>query len=545
MTVPLELFAEVTTADRTRYRWGANQPAGDRPQGLAFRTKIGEGFSDADLALPRRIDQDYPDLNLVDTVSLIGADGTIAYEGRVSALPRDLGDSHSVNVTLTGFMAHAKDRKFSEIYVDRDLNGWQPPGLSRRAQLLVSTTTPYDPSIEGDPTDNVSGVQTAFTGAWTTTGPLSEAWYDAGVGVNVGKIAYSWRRTGSTGTVAPFGWFVGVAQDDKNTGASGTASLVGAGPSTGNLFTAPTTTAYRYGWVRFQYSAAPSGTDGTQYGLQWYKLAVYGTHGLPLYTGQAGEPDGVLASDVIKDVASRFCPLLDVSGVQPSTYVIQHLAFKDRAFPYDAFLEVNKFHLWHLGVWENKTLVFRPYDLTDYQWEIRTDDPGTTFSPQGQSVDDLFNGIEVSFTDVLTGVKNVLTPTTFSELRDTDIENPWNQQGVDHWDSIDLSSPTLQAQALQIGQAALAARNRPKTPGTITVRGYIRDRAGNRQPGWKVRAGDTISITNFPNDSPRLIHETSWDDESKVLTLSIEAPASSMDALFDRIATGLAAANVS
>jgi hypothetical protein len=90
--------------------------------------------------------------------------------------------------------------------------------------------------------------------------------------------------------------------------------------------------------------------------------------------------------------------------------VIQHLAFNERTYPYDAFLEINKFHLWHLGVWEGKRLDFRPYDLTDYDWEIRTDDPGTTFSPQGPSTEDLFNGIVVTYTDILTGVVTDVTP---------------------------------------------------------------------------------------------------------------------------------------
>jgi hypothetical protein len=79
--------------------------------------------------------------------------------------------------------------------------------------------------------------------------------------------------------------------------------------------------------------------------------------------------------------------MLDTSGVQTNNYVVQHCAYRDPTFPYDAFLDLNKYALWHLGVWDNRQLVYRPYDLTDYDWEIRTDDPGTTFSPQGPSTD--------------------------------------------------------------------------------------------------------------------------------------------------------------
>jgi hypothetical protein len=274
------------------------------------------------------------------------------------------------------------------------------------------------------------------------------------------------------------------------------------------------------------------------------KLAVYGNHGLTTHTGDTLEPDGLYLSDILKNIAQRFCPMLDTSGVQTNNYVVQHCAYRDPTFPYDAFLDLNKYALWHLGVWDNRQLVYRPYDLTDYDWEIRTDDPGTTFSPQGPSTEDLFNGIAVTYTDPLTGVTDTITPDTTAGLTDTSATNPWNTHGIKKWASITISTPTLAAQAVLLGQAALASANEPKTPGTITTTGYVRDRAGNPQPGWKVRAGDTIAVTNFPNDAPRLIVETDWDDEAKRLKLAIDFPFATLDAYLDRQANALQAAGL-
>lgn len=539
--LPLDLFAEVTDATGTSYRWDANQDPGSRIQSFSFRTKIGEGFSDANGSLSRRIDQDYPDLRLVSDVRVVGADGSVAYEGRLSAQPRELGDSHSIGVTLTGWMAHAKDRKFTEIYVDRDLGSWGPPSLGKRATLLFDDLTPHDPAQTTDPTDSQAGIATGFEGAWVSPyRPRAQAWYDSGPGNTIGRVAYSWKRDAPVNP-ADGGWnyYVTVAPNDKSDGTEFTANLHATGPG-GGVF-APTA-PQRYAFLDFYYASTPGGSDGTRWGVNWYKLAVYGDHDLTLRTGQPSEPDGVLASDVLRNIVRRWCPQLNADGVQDTTYVVQHLAFKDRTYPYDAFLEVNKFHLWHLGVWDHKTLHFRPYDLTDYQWEIRTDDPGTTTNLQGPSIDDLFNGIVVSFTDLLSGTKNVLTPLTNPlELADPNPDNPWNQRAIEHWDELELSTPTTADQALQIGQAKLADGMRPKAPGTIVVRGYVRDRIGNQQPSWKIRAGDTIILSNFPNDAPRLIHETSYDDESKANTLSVEAPAASLDAILDRVAVAFTA----
>lgn len=538
--VPLDLYVEVTDHNGTRYKWDANQAPGSRLRNFSFRTKIGDGFADANGQLARRIDLDYPDLNLVNSITVVGADGAVAYEGRLAAMPRELSDSHSIGVTLAGWMAHAKDRKFREVYIDRDRGSWQPASAGRRYALLTANFTPNDGSQITDPTDNEAGIGTGFAGTWASPyRPNAEMWYDAGPDATVAQVAYSWKREGGVNNAdAQWEWQVRTAPDDKGTSFDASGNLIAAGPGSG-IFT-PASASNRWAAIHLRYNTTPAGADGTQYGINWYKLAVYGNHGLTLHTGETGEPDGVYASDVMRDIAGRWCPQLDTSGVQDTSYVIQHLAFKDRTFPYDAFLELNKFHLWHLAVWENRTLHFRPYDLSDYDWEIRTDDPGTTFAPVGPTTDDLFNGIVVTYTDVLTGTVNVLTPDDEDDLRDTSESNPWNQAGIDHWDEIELSTPTVEAQALQIGRAALGDRNRPKTAGTITVRGYIRDRAGIDQPVWKVRAGDVICVTSF-NEINRLIVETDYDDETKTLRVAVDFPFQTLEALFDRQQSALTA----
>lgn len=540
MKPPLELYAEVETASGARLRWDANQDAGSRPKGFLIRSRLGEGFSDAGAQFSRRIDLDYPDFQLVNNVVVAGSDGSVAYEGRISAMPRELSDSHSIGVTLTGHMAHAKDRKFSHVFVDRALSEWGGISRARQASSLVANLIPNDAGQGADPTDNEAAVITSLDGSWVSPyKPFSEAWYDAGPNNLIGSVNYSWAREGTTinPATAQWEWYVGIAADDKGTSSSTTSNLRAAGPSTLQTFTA----SGRYAYLQMYYNGAPAGADGARYALDWTKLAVYGKSSIPTYTGEVGEPPGVYASDVMRHIISTWCPQLDPSGIRSTSYVIQQLAFKDQTFPYDAFLELNKFHLWNLGVWEGKRVVFEPYDLTDWDWEIRTDDQGTTFAPQGPSIDSLFNGIVVIYNDVLTGVRNVLTPDVYSELSDSSDSNPWNQWRIDHFDEVSLSTPTTAAQALQMGRARLGDTNTPKNPGTISVTGHLKDRAGHWQQGWKVRAGDTIRITNFPNDQPRLVHEATWDGDTKTLTLAVDAPPSTLDAYQDRVSNALAA----
>lgn len=539
--IPLDLSVEVETASGTRYQLADDLEPERRLRGVTFSSEIGDGFKTAGGNLPRRFDIDYPDLNLVDTWSFVGRDGTVAWEGRASSFPRSLTDRSTISVNLTGWMSHATDQKFREIYVDRDLNAWQGPSLGRQAATMTANYIPTAGTVVQDVADATSGVVTAWEGNWASPYlPLSDAWYDAGTGLTIGRIDYSWKVQpgGLDYTNAQFNWIAGVSIDDKATATQTTANLRAAGPSASSFVP---TVRYRYGLLQLLYGTTGAGIAGGHYGLAWYNLAVYGAHGLTLYTGDPGQPPGVLASDVIRDIARRFAPKLDTSGVQNTTYPIQHLVFKDRTTPYDAFAQVNKYHLFNLAVWENKRLEFKRYDLDDYDWQIRAGENGATFDAQGQSTDNVYDSVVVGYTDLNTQTKNYLTPDVYTQLQATDLLNPWRMQGIDKPLELELSAPTTITQAVAIGRIALAEANRPKAPGTITAKAYIKDRAGIEQPVWRVRAGDTIAITNHQNDSPRLIHSASYDHDSHTVTIAVDAPPAVLDGVVDRIGTSLTA----
>jgi hypothetical protein len=530
---PLELHAEVTLADGTRYRWDASaRLASDRPQGISFRTKKGEGFADAALTLSRRIDRDYVDLNLLDDFALVGYDGSVAYEGRVGANPRSLGESsHQMTLQLQGWMSHGKDRKFQEIWVDRDVTQWKTPPFNRQAGLAGT----YDQGKLQVTADSGGLVWNAPNEALPTN-TINEAWYAAPTGLSVAKVQYKGARVGTfTGFEGPL--LVGNDSDDGNTSV-GTYAL-----TLDDTLRSQAITARRYLYLRALVSAGPvTPPVGTQ--QRYSKIAVYGNHGLTTRAIDSTTPDGLYASDVISNIAQRYCPRLSTTGVQPTTYAIPHLVHDQPIYPYDAWLDINKYHLWSLGVWENKTLTYKPYDLSDYDWEVRLSDPGVTIDLQGDSVDQLANGICVNFTDVVTGGPGRITPNDDSTLLDTNPNNPATTHGLTLWTEITLSSPTTAVAAAQIGRAALAEFNQPKAPGTIRVKGYIRDRAGHSQPAWKVRADQRIAITDHPNDRPRLIGETDWNHDQKLLTIGVDSTLQRVDAVLDRISTALHAANL-
>jgi hypothetical protein len=533
---PLDLAVETTDAGGVRYRWdSSDRYAGNRPQGLSFSTKRGEGFADGSVTLARRIDRDYVDLHLFDDVAFIGADGSVAYEGRVGAQPRSVKDAHSISVQCAGHMAHARDRPFSEVYVDRDLSAWQVPSRARQVSLLASNWGMGTGQSVMD-ASAFPALQLQLQGSWSSPfKPLVEMWYDAGPSNRAGIVYFS--SQGTAQTTATFELYVLSGTTDNTVTQTSTDQWAGTNTETYFTFSA----GRRYCAFEWLYNTTPAGADGADFSMFLQNVAVYGDHGLPTY---GADPRGVLASDVMRDIASRFCPQLSTAGVQNTEWPIPHLVFKDPTDPYDAFLELNKFHLWELGVWENKTLTFAPADRTDYDWEIRLSDFGVEVDLQGDSTENLANGIIVNYQNVATGVKDTLFPDSYTDLADSNPDSPINQHGLTRWTKLDLSSPTTADAAVQIGRAALLEYNQPKAPGTITITGHVRDRAGHWQQGWKVRAGDTVSITDHPNDSPRLVTETSWNHDSKQLSITVDSTAQRLDAVIDRIGTALTAAGL-
>lgn len=543
---PTALSVNVTDANGAVTRWGSEDlDAADIPTNISFRTGR-DGFGDASLTLARRIDRDYVDLNLLDDVTIVGADGTTAYEGRIGAAPRSFDGAHSISLQCAGWIAHTRDRQFTEIYVDRDLSQWHSASRARQVALIGGNfTQAADPQTFVDPT-GTPGLLIQHAGVWASPiRPLAEAWYDVGEGNKIGRVYYSFANVGNASLVDA-NWALqyrltdtddaSVIQQDSGDIWNGTMTAAMSAVTGGS----------RYAFISFFYTTAPGGAAAYQYSVHATELAVWGNHGLNLY-GPA-DPYGVLASDVIRDIIGRFCPKLNTAGVLDTSFPIPHLVFRDLTHPYDALLEVNKYHLWDFAVWENKTLSFKPMDLTDYDWEIRLDDRDypASVSLQGDSTQDLANGVAVTFQDVATGQTRVLLPTNHAELRDPDVENPFTKHGYQAWKPYQVSVPTTEAAALQLGRAALAEFNQPQAPGSITIGPHIRDRAGHPQPAWKVRAGDRVAITSSTSlsDRPRVISETSYDHGSRQVMMSLDGGVKRLDAVVDRMSVALAAAGL-
>lgn len=522
------LAITVTSAGGTATRWGMDEvDSGAIPNDLEFGTSTPGGFKVASCSLLRDLNP-RPDEGLFDTVRIYGAGNRTAWEGRIAQLPRQTGPK-SLTPQAIGWGAHLEDNAtFMEVYVNRDIGQWQDPPLARRADLAINNYS--QGAVAASATDG-GMIWTPTAGQALAFGEKTELMFVAPPGVTLAKFQYLGTETGTwTNFESPTLYVAG------NVTLAGTASAALTLDSTKRSVTI---TPGRYAMLRTATTAGV--TPGTGMSRAYSRLALYGNHGLTLRTTASGEPDGVYASDVVADVVHRAAPLLSYTTgtngtIQPTTFAIPHLSIDTPSTAAEVIGRANAYHSWDWLVWEDKTFYYQGAG-TGVEWQARIGD-GASLSLEGDTGEQIINGVVVSYQD--NGTQKYAGPTgsgldvTSASLADSDVDNPATTHGLKKWAVLPISVPTTDAGAVELGALHLAERNLASRRGQMTVRGQVRHPKEGMVPVWRMRAGDTIKLTDRPGDPARRIIETSYSHANYALTATLDSTAHKLDALIER-----------
>ena len=527
----------------THSRWGLDEPNPTNiPGSLTFSSTMPGGFEQMGCTLTRHPNVDYSDLAEFSTITVYGAGGEIAWQGRLTATPRVSGDQLSISPAAVGWQAAlADDQSARMIYLDCDLTQWQAASVQRQINIAVSLANYQGSTVIPDATTGQPALDVGVTfdiDRLTTC----EAWYNAH-GLPISILYYAWKTTGISAVDTNWTWQALLSSDDVMTATDTTGNLRAAGPGTGSR---SATSARTFALVDAYYAAATTGVQGQHESVLWTYLGVVGNHGLTIQgalTATGGI--GVLASDVIQHAVQTWAPELatskaGVSTIEPTTFIIPNLAFTDPTTASNIITTALQYELLDWWVDEGPVFNLASRDNHGRDWRARVGPSG--LQETGPDISRMVNRVIVSYNDV-TGITRTVGPTgsganTIDDtLADLDPSNPVTAAGLiiypANLPNIGVSTP---AGASAVGQAFLFYNRQLSTAGQASIVGTVQDSAGVTWPAWMIRAGDRITFTDAHDPVPRRIVRAQYTDDTKTCQIDLDSPASGLDALLARFA---------
>ena len=530
-------------------RWGWDEPKPeDAPSGLTFSTTMPGGFEQLSCTLARQPGRNYPDLAEFSTLTAYGAGGETAWQGRLQSSPRTSGDQMAITPGAVGWQAALDDDQSARmIYIDIDMTRWQAPSVGRQLYVLGFSIDLESGSVQPDSTSGNPSVATLMQGIWSRS-HASECWYDAhGMGINA--VWYAWKIPSTvSGSDPNWNWSVSASDDDAGAvSVESSGNLRAAGPGMAGFY--PTAQSHPWAMVQAWYSTGPTGASGTNYGVYWTNLSVFGHHNVPLRGTPGSTPGGCgyYASDIAQSAVGAWAPNLatsrnGVSTIESTTFIIPHLVFLDPTTAGNMVKQVTRYELPDWWVDEGPTFNLASRENHGRDWRARVGPSG--LSETGPQVDRLFNSVIVSYNDV-TGVTRTVGPTgSFANtiddsLNDSDPSNPVTAAGLKRRSLLAMGIVSTPAAAIAVGQGWLAEQKLLSTAGQATIVGTVQDNHGITCPAWQIRAGDRITFTDAHDPSSRRIVKTSYNDATRTCTIDLDSPPEGLSALLARLSVSL------
>lgn len=484
-------------------------------------TKYGTGHESAQLTLHRDPLKRFDDIDLLYQVSITDSVGNQVFGGRVSGINPEAGRTQ---INCTGNWSIAKDKSgVPMIFKDRSLERWGGMSPTRKAALLTAGFAPDDGTSEG-----ASLLLKIAQPVWTASSlPFTAMTYAAPVGCAISNVAASVLRTTADWNTGDGNYtaYAHLGTDDALSSSDDTSDFAASVGSAYALSLTSTTSDRRFVEINARYEAAYGTADSVERAVRFSSPVVTGTHGLTTVT----------PSTVVKWLIDNHCAGLtyDADSITDHTYEIPHMVMEETDVA-DGWARANAFANWAVNVWGNKVYYAPDPSLTEPDF-ILDIEQGDTLDPDGTTMDENkpINGVEVFYTDSLTGRKEKVGPDDDYRLRSDDPENPCNKMGVDRWGKLDISFPCAEDDAIQVGSVWFAEASTPDRVGSGSAVGTVTAKDGSKVPVSSIRSGHVVKYAH--ESIGRLVYATTYEPSSSKMEMKFDNAPATLSAVLERI----------
>lgn len=530
---PDNIGIKIKTPSGRPSRWGDDEANSDNViGGLTISTEIPGGFKNLGGRLARDPQRQWPELQPYSEIEAYLGSGKRVFEGYLDKAPDVSGEQASISPAALGWQAALEDNQSVRVgFIHSNANDWGDPSAQRHINLLAAGYTRSGTAEVGfkDSGSTLAGLLHKFDEVGTKM-RIVESWFDS-QGIKIGKLLYSTEDNFET--EANYNSIAGISTDDLTTSYDQKNHKQLAAVAQTLLATA----ARYYAFFLSAYVAVPADTTVALYRI-WQRPTVVGDHGLPI---QGAFPDvGLLARDMLVYLINNFSDVIstDETLVDNDGFIIPHAWYSDLQPLPEIAKDIMKYGWYDWFIYNKKKFEYRKPGTYGKVWKASVSQ--SNLNEVGIDSSRSWDRITVQWNDTsgrtrTAGYIGSEADVETSELQTVDTSNPAVAAGRPRRYLLVFNGDITEATAIELGKRFLEEAELINRSGSATLVGYVMDENGYFHPVSEVQAGDWIEFTDGHDRSPRKIVNTNYTHEKRTNEIDLDAPASGMDALLERL----------
>lgn len=553
---PDKMAMRIDLPDGTSNRWAEDEP---NPENVLSDIEISDempgGYKDANGTLARdpRIDQ--PDLVAYGDVKFYQPGVNVVWQGSLDKGPDTSGQQRQVQPSFLGYQAILEDDQAVSVgFISGDLSKFSGPSLQWQFDIAGLNHTPQGASAEAGlvSVSEANGVVWDFSAVSFTGGSYPYAiavWY--GDGAEIGRVYFDMHADGTT----PWEIYMLLWKDDRGSFGAGQApSPVNYSSTTSAIANGQPSGESAQKGSRYKYVAAyasyigPAATFQMTNRFSVQQIKVIGTHQLP-FSGTWPNV-GYTAKQMLEYLINTYGAPLEIESqyIDDDGFIIPEAWYGEGQPLADIAKDIMKYGLYDWFVYHGKRFEYRAPGTYGKFWRAYTAE--SQLQEVGLDSQRLWKKIKVKYTDVSGQTKIVGPPGSGCDfestlLEITDPQNPAVLADRTRQDILDMGGIGNPYTAIEIGQRFLEEAQLLNRAGSATISGFVMDDKGIFWPAACVKSGDWISFVDAADPSYRKIVNKSYRHNERSSEIDLDAPASGLEALLERLQVGLISLGVS